>query len=108
MGDSLEYCAISFFPKIDPLEHTKATNRIRVIAHEHQYARLNIRTRCYVAHNYQSIEITFNVPDRDGDPDGFHRCDLEVFMERVVVILRSMFGAERFGNWEISTKYRLP
>lgn len=99
MGDSLETARLVFYCEpLTDLGFERLWKRIRLIAMEHQYERLNIHMYPNNG-NMQSVNFSFNVPDSDGDRDGFHDCALRVFFDRVRWLVRAFLLGHDEGQW---------
>lgn len=106
MGDDILKANISFLPKEMP-DLSKIFKRISQVAMEHEYRRFQFDMHATHEHGYYGIEINYRCPDMDSDRDGFFRCALKIFFERVVGILEPMLGVEG-RQWDLSTEHRLP
>lgn len=106
MGDDLLKAQITFYPREVP-DLAQAFKRISQISMEHRYKRLGIEMNSIYQHGFYGINIDYRLPGLDADRDGRHRCDLMVFFERVIWIMRSIFGPEE-KNWSLSASGRMP
>lgn len=106
MGDDILKAELAFYPKEFP-ELPTVFKRLSQVAMEHEYQRFQFDLQSTYRHGLYGIDINYRLPDNDADRDGFFRCALMIFFERVVGILEPMFGVEG-REWDLSCEMRLP